>query len=45
MAKISRRYDAERWTGDGDRATAIALVIALLIGAVGFLVSGAATLH
>lgn len=38
------KYDSSRWTGEPDAVSAKALAIALLIGAVGFLIIAIAVL-
>lgn len=44
MAAIPDRHDASRWTGEPDPVAPKALAIALVIGAIGFLIVGALTL-
>jgi hypothetical protein len=43
--KASKRHDASKWTGEPDPVAAEALGIALILGALAFLIVGAFTLH
>jgi len=43
--KASKRHDVSKWTGEPDPVAAEALGIALILGALAFLIVGAFTLH